>query len=172
MLLKRDNGQKVRIMSIDKMNVQIVTLGPMRVASIYAFGTDPRKAAWEKLSNWAGPRGFLDKKNEHPIFGFTSSSPSPRSQQYGYELWMKVGAEIEQQRELRIIDFNGGSYAVTRCKNSEKTYENITAIWKELGEWCKNNNLKSGYHQALEKFVTRGGKLDDLILDLYYPIIY
>jgi DNA gyrase inhibitor GyrI len=160
------------MMGIDKMNVQIVTLGPMRVASIYAFGIDPRKDAFEKLLDWAGPQDFLNRKNEHPIFGFNNPGPRSGNARFGYELWMKVGAEIEQKGDLRIIEFNGGSYAVTRCKTSEEKYENMTTTWTNLAEWCKNNNYKSGYHQALEKFVTRGDKTDELILDLYYPVIY
>jgi len=44
--------------------------------------------------------------------------------------------------------------------------------WHNLSEWCKNQNIKPGYHQALEKFITRDDKLKNMILDLYYPIIY
>jgi effector-binding domain-containing protein len=174
MFQERDKGEPrgQKASGVDKMNVQIVTLGPMRLASVYAFGTDPRREAWEKLVDWVGPRGFLNRKNEHPVFGFNNPSPNSGSPKYGYELWIKVGSEVQQDGELRIIEFDGGSYAVARCKVCKEAYENITAAWKNLIEWCKNNNYRPGYHQALEKFVTRGGKLDDFILDLYYPIIY
>jgi DNA gyrase inhibitor GyrI len=154
------------------MNVQIVRLGPMRVASVNTFGIDPRKTAWKKLVDWDVPRGFLDRTHEHPVFGFKNSSLASGSPKYGYELWIKVGPEIKHEGELRVFEFDGGSYAVARCKIGAEAYENIKAVWNNLSEWCKNNNYKPGCHQALEKFVTRSDTLDDFILDLYYPIIY
>jgi effector-binding domain-containing protein len=157
---------------IDKMNVQIVTLGPMRVASIYAFGTDPRKDAFEKLLDWSGPRGFLNRKNEHPIFGFNNPALSSKGPKYGYELWIKVGEEIEPTQDIRILDFKGGPYAVTRYETNGETIKNTSVAWQKLTDWCKKNNYRLGYHQELEKFIRIGAKSNDYILDLHCPIVY
>ena len=57
-------------MSVGK--IDIVRLDPMRVANAYGFGVDPEALAWEKLVEWASPRGFLDDMATHPIFGFNN----------------------------------------------------------------------------------------------------
>lgn len=153
------------------MNIQIITLGPMRVASIYAFGTDPRQESWQKLVDWAGPKGLLARKSEFPVFGFNNPGRRPGSLKYGYELWIKIGPEIEQEGNIRIVEFNGGSYAVTRYKSARET-DNALVAWGNLIRWCKENRYRPGSHQALEKFVTRVYNTEDFILDLYYPIAY
>ena len=143
----------------------------MRVASVYAFGTNPEGEAWKKLVAWAKPKGLLNNIDEHPIFGFNNPNPVSEDSKYGYELWIKVTPEIEPEGETRIIEFLGGLYAVARCEALGEPYKNIPSTWQSLADWCKENNHKLGYHHALERFITSGDKPDNLVLDLYCPII-
>lgn len=156
---------------MNSLDVQIIKLEPMRVASAYAFGTGPEEEAWEKLVAWAQPRGLLDNIDEHPIFGFNNPNPISESSKYGYEVWIKVPIEIEPEGEIRVIEFMGGPYAVARCEALGKPYENIPATWQSLVEWCQKNSHKLGYHQALERFIAGIDSPDNLVLDLYCPII-
>ena len=151
-------------------DIQIVKLEPMRAASVYAFGLSPEGEAWNKLVEWAKPKGLLNSVNEHPIFGFNNPSPLSLNSRYGYELWIKVSSEIEPYGEVRIIEFRGGPYAVTRCEALGQPYKNIPAAWQYLVDWCKINNHHLGYHQYMEKFISAGDNPDNLILDLYCPI--
>jgi DNA gyrase inhibitor GyrI len=110
---------------VNSHDVKIVNLEPMRAASVYAFGTGPEEEAWKKLVAWAKPKGLLDGIKEYPIFGFNNPNPVSDSSKYGYELWIKVNSEIEPDREVRIIEFHGGPYAVIRCEllgNLIRTY--------------------------------------------------
>ena len=152
-------------------NVHVTKLEPMRVASVYAFGTNPEGEAWNKLVAWAEPKGLLNNIAEHPIFGFNNPNPLSESSRYGYELWIKVTPEIEPEGEIRIIEFMGGLYAVARCEALGEPYKNIPSAWQSLVDWCRENNHELGYHNALERFVTSGDRPDDLVLDLYCPII-
>ena len=147
------------------MEVKLVKLKPMIVASFYAFGESPEGEALQKLNNWAKPKDFLNDIENHPIFGFNNPPPSGLGQEYGYEFWIKVDPKTEPEGDMRICFFGGGSYAVTRCTGVDKIHD----IWLALFEWCKINNYKIGTHQGLEKFIS-GDSPEDLVIDLYCPI--
>ena len=101
---------------MNELAVRIVKLEPLHVASFHGFGPSPEHLAAQKLAAWAGPRGYLADLAQHRIFGFNNPNPSPGSPNYGYEFWMVVGAEVEAAGDMRILDFPGGLYAVTRCQ--------------------------------------------------------
>ena len=113
---------------MSELNVRIVNLEAMRVASAYGFGPSPEMVAWQNLMDWARPKGFLDFPEKHRIFGFNNPDPPSGSPNYGYEFWLEVGSEVEPEGEIRVQNFTGGLYAVTRCVG----VENITAMWKRL----------------------------------------
>ena len=64
---------------MSELDVRIVELEPMRVASFHAFGESPELKASKKLVDWAKPKGLLDAKGTHRIFGFNNPDPSPGS---------------------------------------------------------------------------------------------
>ena len=45
---------------MEALNVRIVRLDPMRVASAYGFGPSPEEIAWQTLLDWAKAGGLLD----------------------------------------------------------------------------------------------------------------
>ena len=57
---------------MDELAVRIVRLEPMRVASFHGFGSSPEHLAIQKLADWAGPRGYLEDRKQHRIFGFNT----------------------------------------------------------------------------------------------------
>jgi DNA gyrase inhibitor GyrI len=155
---------------MSELNVEIVTLNPMRVASAYGFGTNPEEQAWQKLAIWAKPRGLLDDKIEHPIFGFNNPNPTPGNAKYGYEFWVKVDSIAEPEEAIRILEFMGGTYAVVKCE-AQGDPGKIPAAWQSLASWCKTNNHRFGRHQPLEKIISSPDDPVGLILELYCPII-
>ncbi len=152
---------------MNTLDVRIVTLDPMRVASVLGFGPSPEPVAWEKLAAWAGPRGLLAGSDRPRIFGFNNPSPSPASPNYGYELWIEVGPEVESDDQVQVKQFDGGLYAVTRCQG----VETITDTWKQLVARLAASPYRQAHHQWLEEHITAGdGAPDALILDLHAPI--
>ena len=156
---------------MSELNVQIVKLEPMRVASAYGFGSSPEMVAWQNLVAWAKPKGFLDDPENHRIFGFNNPDPSPGSPNYGYEFWMEVGPDVAPggvpEGEIRVQDFAGGLYAVTGCVG----VETITATWKALVEWVAGSRYGNGRHQWLEQHLSPDGTPPDALkLDLFLPI--
>ena len=99
---------------MNTLDVKIVHLDPMRVASVLGFGPSPEAAALKKLAAWAGPRGLLAEPGRPRIFGFNNPNPSPGSPNYGYEFWLVVGPEVEATAEAPVLEFEGGLYAVAR----------------------------------------------------------
>lgn len=153
-------------------DIQIIRLGPMRVASIMAHGTFPEKEAWRKLIAHRDLKNLINNRNEHPVFGFSNRQPSGVSSEFDYEIWVKTGPEFEPEEPLPIIDFPGGLYAVTRCLIGDIDYLKRYRKWKNLINRCKNKEFRPGYHQSLEKFINLDSEFQNLVLDLYYPIIY
>jgi DNA gyrase inhibitor GyrI len=151
-----------------ELEVRIVKLEPMRVASVYGFGASPENEAREKLIAWAKPKGLLDNPDERRIFGFNNPNPSHGSPNYGYEFWITVGPDIAPEGEVRIEEFPGGLYAVTRCRG----VETITDTWNQLYKWVIDSKYSIAYHQCLEAHI---GKFptpeDELTLDLHAAII-
>lgn len=151
--------------------IKIIHLDAMRVASSYAFGSNPEARAWSKLVEWAKPKGYLNDNVNHPVFGFNNPYPTADTPRYGYEFWIKVGVEVEPEGEIRIEEFLGGTFAVTRCQVQGHPETNIPAAWKALADWCKKNGHSLGSHHALERFLSSPDDLNNLELELLCPVI-
>ena len=153
---------------MSNLDVKIVKLEPMRMASAYGFGNSPEEIAHKKMNAFLKSRNLLDgygTKRRH--FGFNNPDPSQGSPNYGYEIWTEIGPDVEPEGDIRIVDFCGGLYAVTRFEN----LENIGRVWKELVRWREGSPYKPAHHQWLENLhnplETDPAKF---VFDLYLPI--
>lgn len=156
---------------MNEIEVSIVELPPMRVASVYGFGEQPELQAWERMIAYAKPKGFLGLPEQHRIFGFNNPDPSHGSPNYGYELWIQVGADAEPESEVRIEDFGGGIYAVTRCVVMAGNFELIGQTWKQLASWREDSRYEIGAHQWLEEAIHfERMEQGEITLDLFIPI--
>ncbi len=153
---------------MNKLDVRIVRLESMRVASAYGFGDQPENMAHEKMM------AFIKSNNMHEgygstyrHFGFNNPNPSPGSPNYGYEIWVTVPLDTQPEGDIRIIDFMGGLYAVTRFEN----LENITRVWQALIHWREDSPYKCAYHACLENLLNPlEPDYKKWIFDLYQPI--
>jgi DNA gyrase inhibitor GyrI len=155
---------------MSELNVRIVKLAPMRVASFWGFSESPETEAWEKLLAWATPRGLLENPEKHRLFGFNNPNPSAGSPNYGYEVWIVVDPDAEPEGNERILDFDGGLYAVTRCEVPQGQFDVIGETWKRLVAWREDGKYKCGTHQWLEESLPMDLPGLEFVLDLYLPI--
>jgi len=159
-----------------EFEVKIVRLEPMRVASARVISTTPENEAWEKMRTWAEPKGLLEDLEKHPVFGFNNPNPSSDRREYGYEFWVRVGPDVEPEGDIKIIEFEGGLYAVATCKLKEELESEFfqkagyLESWKKLVDWVKSSKYKYGKHQGLEKAHDPNSLEEELVLDLYCPI--
>ncbi len=156
---------------MNTLPVRIVQLEPLRVVSVHGFGVQPEYEAWEKLAAYARPKGYLDNRKQHRIFGFNNPSPSPGSPNYGYEFWITVGPEAKAEEGVEIKNFAGGLYAVTRCEVKGDPGSTIPITWKNLFLWREDSQYKEAGHQWLEEHLSAPDAPDgEFVLDLYLPI--
>ncbi|UCG44997.1 MAG: GyrI-like domain-containing protein [Candidatus Bathyarchaeota archaeon] len=159
-----------------KLDIEIVKLEPMRIASVRAVSKTPEHDSWEKMRAWAEPKGLLQNIKKHPVFGFNNPDPSPGQEEYGYEFWIRVDPDTEPDENIEIKEFEGGLYAVTTCKLKDELEseffrkEGYLESWRKIVDWVKSSKYKFGKHQCLEKAHEPGVSEEDLILDLYCPI--
>jgi DNA gyrase inhibitor GyrI len=154
---------------MSELDVRIVELEPMRVASAHGFGKSPEEQAWTKLIAWAQGKGLLDDLATRRFYGFNDPDPSPGSPNYGYEQWMTVGPDVASEGEVEIKTVPGGLYAVARC-----TLGTIGEVWKRLVTWREDSTYNPAAHQWLEEALTPPVDLQigspDAVLDLHLPI--
>ena len=155
---------------MQKHNVRIVDLEPLRVARFHGFGEEPENIAWQRLEAWAEPKGLLDATEAHRIFGFNNPNPSPGSPNYGYEFWITVAPEETAGEDVEIVEFPGGLYAVAHCEVRGDAYEEIPATWKQLVAWREQSAYRPANHQWLEEHIHISDVGDVFDLDLYLPI--
>lgn len=150
------------------LEVRIVNLEPMRVASSLGFGPNPEELAHKKMLAFLQANSLMQGYGErYRHFGFNNPSPSPGSPNYGYEIWVTVPAEIQGQDEVVVKHFPGGLYAVARFEN----LENIGRVWHELAAWRENSPYKYAQHQWLENLLNPlENDYTKYVFDLYLPI--
>lgn len=150
---------------MNDLDVRIVRLEPMRVATALGFGESPEAQAWEMILAYAAAKG-LDPSAQR-FFGFNNPNPSHGSPHYGYEQWVTAGAGLDGEDGVQIKEFDGGLYAVTRCEG----VESLPATWQRLVLWCEDSRYHQAHHQWLEECLTPPGLPPEaMVFDLYLPI--
>lgn len=147
------------------IEVRTEKLPPMRVARFCAFGNSPESLAWAKLHAWAEPRGLLAAAAAHSVFGFNNPSPQRPGEDYGYEFWIKVGAETAVENGIDTLDFPGGWYAVTTCRGFPNP-----GIWMQLVEQVRNSPHRYRQTHELERPHNPLAPESEMAFDLYLPI--
>ena len=115
--------------------VRIVDLPPMRVASALGFGTDPEDQAFSILVPFAKRIGLEPGSPGYRTFGFDNPGPSLGSPNYGYEVWLPVGPDVEAEDPITIKDVPQSKYAVTRVTG----VSNIGRGWGDLVAWFEDS---------------------------------
>jgi effector-binding domain-containing protein len=149
------------------LEVSIVDLPPMRVASALGYGTQPEGEAWRLILEFAAQRD-IDLATAR-FFGFNNPSPSPHGPHYGYEQWITVGPEVEGTDAVEIKERPGGRYAVTTFQG----LEHITATWQALVRWFEDSGLARPVNgeECLEELHSPNvGPPATWVFDLYLPV--
>ena len=155
---------------MDDLDVRIVEMEPMRVATFLGFGPSPEELAWGQLLRWARPKGLLEHAEAHPLYGFNNPDPSAGSPNYGYEVWIRVDPDMPAEPGVTFIDVPGGLYAVARCPVPKGDFDVIGRTWRRLVAWRENGPYRCASHQWLERSLPGSSPDLEFTLDLYLPI--
>lgn len=150
-------------------DVRIVDRPPMRVASSLGLGKAPEDQAWRQMHAFAVSAGIRLGQNGDPMYGFNNPEPTPGSEDYGYELWLPVDADIEAKPPIQIKQVPGGKYAVTRVTG----LSNIGRIWQEFDAWFADSPYScppssAQYLEALQNPLETDP--EKFVFDLLLPI--
>lgn len=153
---------------MDEIEVRIIELEPMIVASAHAFGESPELIAIEKILAWAESNGLQGEMENHRFFGFNNPNPSPASPNYGYDFWMTVDPSVITEGEINLLELPGGLYVVTKCMG----VSTITETWHKLVEWREDSKYTPGEHQWLEEHLNPlEPDFEKYEFDLHLPIM-
>ena len=148
------------------MDVTITRLEPMYYASAYGYGDAPELEALRHLSDWAGPKGLLHSA-ETVLYGFNNPFPTEIRPRYGYELWLGVPPGTEPEGNIRMGEFFGGTYAVTRCAG----VQNLPSNWVELAVWLESSDRTPTGMPGFERYVSPlDTPFEDFVFELCLPL--
>ena len=187
--------EKVSVEELNKANenlnkltdkdVRIVYLPPMTVAAAYASGEGCEGKASDMITQFVKESGLLKIKPDARSFGFDCSKGSAvvGEPSHVYEVWVSIPDHIEVPTPLVKRTFDGGLYAA----HVLRTWD--FQDWRLLKEWVNasdkyDNDWNSprwtspetvagqGFEETLNfyNFVHKGSKMEDLQLDLLFPI--
>lgn len=152
---------------MNTIDVRIVKLEAMRVASAYGFGKTPELIAHQKMLAYVRSKGLFDREENYHSYGFNNPNPSEGSPNYGYEVWVQVQPDIQPEGDIKIKDVPGGLYAVTRFQGISK----IGQVWQDLVAWREDSRFKKAHHQWLEDLHNPSETdPENYVFDLYLPI--
>jgi DNA gyrase inhibitor GyrI len=116
-------------------DVRIVDLPPMRVASALGYGEHPEDQAASMITRFARKIGLEPGRPGYRTFGFNNPNPSPGSPNYGYEIWLVVGPQVQPEEPITLKDVPGEKYAVTQFTGLSK----IGETWRALVAWFEDS---------------------------------
>ncbi len=160
---------------MSELQVEIVRLAPIQVASFYGFGAEPEFQAAAKMLAWAEPRGLYDEGTAHRVFGFNNPSPTAGSPNYGYEFWLEMkddeaGTAAPEMRggDVELKSFAGGMFAVAHCRGVGA----VPDTWRQLVTWLEDSRYTMSHSQCLEQHTGRiNGDIEALEFALYQAIV-
>jgi AraC family transcriptional regulator len=166
---------------VDTTELQIVHIGPMRVAYFSCVGRRPEGRAWETLLAWADRQALLVPGAQPRFFGFNNPPPSDESAIYGFEVWMTVGDAAEGDELVRITQVQGGAYVAMGATPEEletgawERFESLLAPWLREN-WYEQDRTRQWLQEhipnldRLAEFPDLEDKARWVALNLFMPI--
>ncbi len=92
-----------------KIDVVLVDVPGMKVASCRMDGPNPEEKAHEKLQAWARKNGLLNEHKPYHFFGFNNPTGLD-GQPHGYELWLPLDRDVPASDGIVIKNFEGAPF--------------------------------------------------------------
>ena len=165
------------------MEIKVVELNPMKVASFQYVGENPEVNAFKEIIKWAQEKNLLNKDVKYHFFGFNNPIPSEDNPIYGYEVWLPLDDDFEGDDEIKIKEFKGGLFATTEMSFSDflssqgwNVFHSAVKLWMKENmyerditvQWLEEHIVEK---RDIENFIQK----DDLskwIIGLYLPVNY
>lgn len=158
---KKDMIMKVEVKELPSLNVAYVR-------TIGEYGYEPAKKAFQKLEQWAGPRGLMD---EAVCLGVTWDNPCVTpAEKCRYDACVVVPDDTEVAGGADLQTVAGGKYAVHQTEVFNNDFQKG---WDHLiGEWLPDSGYQPGDGPAFEIYVENGAGNPDgrWLVDIHLPV--
>jgi len=152
------------------MNVQIMTIKPMRVAFMRHVGPYAEVGAtWDRLLPWLGKEGLLGGDTQ--CIGICHDDPEVTPpDRIRYDACVTVDERFAPAGDIGIQTIPGGEYAVVTHFGSYsklgETYANLLGIWLPRSGWTLR------FTPCFEVYLNDPGSTEpeDLLTDIYAPL--
>ena len=151
---------------MSEFEIRIEELPAMRVASFKGFSKTPEMDAHNTAVAWAESKGLLEG---YKTFGFNNPPPwATDGEEYGYELWVVIGEDIEVEGEIEIKDLPATLCAVTSIEKLAQ----IGDAWKYLHDWAEASvDYQHPDSSGLEEVTSPlGVPEEELSFNLWLPV--
>ncbi|MBQ8150151.1 MAG: effector binding domain-containing protein [Clostridia bacterium] len=116
----------------EKLNVRILHLPPMTVASYHYIGKDPEEVVGDRVCRFIQESGLYEVKPDARMFGFNHPNPGILEDGlHGYEDWVTIPEDFPLPEDFTRRQFSGGLYAALTIRFPEFQY------WWELNKWVE-----------------------------------
>lgn len=116
-----------------RLNVRLIQLPPMTVASFRYEGPEPEDHAQAMLADFIREGRLYDVKPDSRVFGFNSPNPLPDREYYGYEYWVTIPPDMDVPAPGVRKSMPGGLYAAHGME-----FPNFHE-WQWLSDWVENS---------------------------------
>jgi len=169
----KDNVQENDITILigdEKMDVEIKTIDPMRVAFVHHVGPyDQVGIAWEKLCMHLGKEGLLGGPCQ--FIGICYDDPEVTApEKIRYDACVTVDDNFAGTDEIAVQTIGGGEYAVTTHIGP---YEKLGETYSKLyGQWLVQSDREYRSEPGMEFYLNSpdGTEPEDLVTDICLPL--
>lgn len=163
-------GLNLELEGVTAMEVKIKTQDTIRVAFIRHIGPYIEcEKAWNKLCEWAGPRGLLNAQVK--FIGICHDDPQVTpGDKIRYDACITVGDRVEPEGEVGITTIEGGEFAVILHKGP---YENLEKTYAELmGGWLMTSGRELRDIPSYELYLNSPDQTppEELLTEIYLPL--
>ena len=135
-------------------NVRVLMLPPFTVASYQYVGSEPEQKAGDVISEFVRESRLYERKPDARMFGFNHPNPSQPGDEYGYEIWVTIGEDMDLPQPLIKKQFEGGLFAVLTIDFPEFWR------WNSLFDWVmQSEKYEISFHPLGEEIM--GGCLEE-----------
>ncbi|MBD3409290.1 MAG: helix-turn-helix domain-containing protein [Ignavibacteriales bacterium] len=136
------------------MEITIKEFDPIRMAYVAHFGEyegDGIPKAFDRLAQWAGPRGLINPNANFIGVGLDDPSVTP-VEKCRYYAGLTVPENVEGKDDVGVHVIPGGPCAVLRFRGDKAALQE--AFRKIYGEWLPESGFEPAEHPAYELYLS------------------
>lgn len=134
------NFGKNNLRRID-MKVEIINLPARHLAyvpQLDGYDTGKITIAWEKICNWGGSQGLINKETAFIGISFDNPCVTPANK-CRYYACIGVAEEVKPPKGFGLIDLPAGQHAVSQYKGKG---DNIGKAWSDMYLWLTSSGFE------------------------------